>query len=99
MLDCVSTGIYGEERLEFTGWVREQETDDAEGFPFVDLGDVDQVDVDEEWQSPDLTESSSQREFTPYFGDICQRQHGNHVEYCGRDNEKIRVEGAESETF
>jgi len=43
-----------------TGWVTEKQTHDTKCFPFVDLGDVNQIDIDEKRQCPDLSEGSSQ---------------------------------------
>ena len=43
------------EEGRLTRWITEKQTHDSEGSPFVDLGDIYHVDVDQERQSPDLS--------------------------------------------
>jgi len=82
-----------------TGWVTKEQSHDAESFPLVDLGDVDQVDIDKEWQGPDLSEGRGKGKLAPNFGDVGERQHCNHMENRRWNDEKVGFEGAESKTF
>ncbi len=82
-----------------TRWVTEKQAHDTECFPLVDLGDVDQVDIDKEGQGPDLSEGRGKGKLAPDFGDVCERKHCNHMENRRWNDEEVGFESAKSKTF
>lgn len=68
----------------------------TEGCPFVDGVDVDDVEVDEERQRPELRQQAEDGEVADYFGQVGEGHHGDDAADHGGDDEQIRREGAES---
>jgi hypothetical protein len=64
----------GEER---TIWVTQEKRNNCPYNPFIDLCSIDNIQVNQEWQKPDLTDHGCERQFTPYLTNIGQTQHEN----------------------
>lgn len=56
---------------------RQQEADDGKDDPSAHLGSVDSVEVDEEWQDPDLCCRSEKGELMEDFGKVGDGDHGD----------------------
>ena len=52
--------------------VTEQQSHDAECLPFVDLGNIDLVDIDQERQCPDLAKGRCECKLTEYLREISE---------------------------
>jgi len=97
--DCIRVAGVPGDLDRVCGWVGQEHSHDTPSLPFIDLGDIDGIDINHEWESPDLAESRGERELTPNLGDVGQGEHGEHVEDGGGDDEEVGFEGAEAETF
>lgn len=79
--------------------IGEQHGHDGEGGPFVDGVDVDDVEVDEERERPELRQQAEEGQVADDFGQVGEGHHGYDAADDGGDDEQIRREGAESEAL